>query len=65
MIKTKTPTRSFSMSDKTQDKLRSIQNHLGYTSLSATLTVVINAYYDALKNELRMQQKYPSSFEQE
>jgi len=60
MIKTKTPTRSFSMSDKTQDKLRSIQNHLGYTSLSATLTVVINAYYDALKDRLRDEERYGS-----
>ena len=60
MIKTKTPTRSFSMSDKTQDKLLSIQNHLGYTSLSATLTVVINAYYDALKDRLRDEERYGS-----
>ena len=58
MIKTKTPTRSFSMSDKAQDKLRNIRDHLGYTSLSATLTVVVNAYYDALKDRLREEEKY-------
>ena len=46
------------MSDKTQDKLRNIRDHLGYTSLSATLTVVVNAYYDALKDRLREEEKY-------